>query len=104
MDEEPVERRVSANDIREISRRCHQLDTRVAVMETRVDGQDHRLGAIEKDIRDIKIGVERVLETLAGHIAREAMDRIKLMAWVISTLLAVIGFGAATFLDRILPK
>lgn len=104
MSDDNSERRTSSADIRDIARCYHALDTRVAVLETRIDGQDQRLGAIEADIREIKSGVRLVLESLGEHTRQEDKDRIKLMAGVLATLLSVLGFFGALFFDRILPK
>jgi len=90
-DDVPSERRISNADIRDIARCYHALDTRVAVLETRIDGQDLRLSAIETDIREIKGGIGRVLETLGEHTRQEDRDRFKLMASVIATLVSAVG-------------
>ncbi len=73
----------------------HQLETRVVVLETRAGAQDDRLLTIENDLRDTKTGVQRVLQCLQDHTVIEEKDRVKLLTWIIATLLSVIGFGVA---------
>ena len=92
----PRERRANAEDIRDIARCYHQLDTRVAVLETRMDAQDGRLGVIEHDLRETRVGVQRVLQTLEGHVEQENRDRVKLLVGIVTILVSVVGFGMST--------
>lgn len=102
-DDAPSERRTSSADIRDIARCYHALDTRVAVLETRIDGQDQRLSAIEADVREIKSGIEKVLDTLGAHTRQEDRDRFKLMASVIATLVSAVGALALLLYQKIAP-
>lgn len=104
MNDDNSERRTSSADIRDIARCYHALDTRVAVLETRIDGQDQRLGTIEADIREIKSGIGRVLEALGEHTRQEDRDRVKLMAAVVATLLSVLGFFGVTLFEHFFQK
>lgn len=104
MNDENSERRITTPEIREIAHSYHRIETRVAVLETRINTQDHRLSVIEMDIRTIKAGVERVLDSLAAHVRQQDRDRIKLMAGIITILLTVLGFFGTFFVDRFFPK
>lgn len=90
------ERRDTAQDLRDIIGYMHAMDTRVAVLESRMNGQDTRLAAIEMDGREIKISVQRVLELLDLHTKQEDRDRMKLMGGIIAVLLSVLGFIVTT--------
>ncbi len=90
-----IERRSGWADNSAVLSAIHQLETRVAVLETRAGAQDDRLLTIENDLRDTKTGVQRVLQCLQDHTVIEEKDRVKLLIWIIATLLSVIGFGVA---------
>lgn len=90
-----IERRAGWADNSAVLSAIHQLETRVAVLETRAGAQDDRLLTIENDLRDTKTGVQRVLQCLQDHTVIEEKDRVKLLTWIIATLLSVIGFGVA---------
>jgi hypothetical protein len=90
-----IERRSGWADNSAVLSAIHQLETRVAVLETRAGAQDDRLLTIENDLRDTKTGVQRVLQCLQDHTVIEEKDRVKLLTWIIATLLSVIGFGVA---------
>lgn len=90
-----IERRSGWADNSAVLSAIHQLETRVAALETRAGAQDDRLLTIENDLRDTKTGVQRVLQCLQDHTVIEEKDRVKLLTWIIATLLSVIGFGVA---------
>lgn len=90
-----IERRSGWADNSAVLSAIHQLETRVVVLETRAGAQDDRLLTIENDLRDTKTGVQRVLQCLQDHTVIEEKDRVKLLTWIIATLLSVIGFGVA---------
>lgn len=99
MNDENSERRISTSEIRDIAHSYHRIETRVAVLEKRIDTQDHRLTVIETDIRAIKIGMDRLQDMVATHIEIENVNRIKLLSWIITILLSVLGFGVANIID-----
>lgn len=88
-----IERRSGWSDNSAVLSAIHQLETRVAVLETRAGAQDDRLLTIEKDLKDTKTGVQRVLQCFQDHAVIEEKDRVKLLTWIVATLLSVIGFG-----------
>lgn len=90
---EIIERRAGWSDNAAVLSAIHQLETRVAVLETRAGAQDDRLLTIEGDLKDTKMGVHKVLQCLQDHTVIEEKDRVKLLMWIIATLLSVIGFG-----------
>jgi acetone carboxylase gamma subunit len=90
---EMMERRAGWSDNAAVLSAIHQLETRVSVLETRAGAQDDRLLTIENDLKDTKTGVQRVLQCLQDHTVVEEKDRVKLLAWIVATLLSVIGFG-----------
>lgn len=93
---EPIsERRAGWSDNSAILSAIHQLETRVAVLETRAGAQDDRLLTIETDLKDTKAGVLSLLRSLQDHTIIEEKDRVKLLTWIIATLISVIGFGFA---------
>lgn len=85
------ERRTSAADFHELVRGYHKLDTRVAVVETRMDAQDHRLADIETEIRHIKETVNQVLDKLNQHAAAESTMQLKMMIGIAITFLGVLA-------------
>ena len=99
MNDENSERRISTSEIRDIAHSYHRIETRVAVLEKRIDTQDHRLTVIETDIRAIKNGMDRLQDMVATHIEIENVNRIKLLSWIITILLSVLGFGVANIID-----
>ncbi len=90
-----IERRSGWADNSAVLSAIHQLETRVVVLETRAGAQDDRLLTIENDLRDTKTGVQMVLQCLQDHTVIEEKDRVKLLTWIIATLLSVIGFSVA---------
>lgn len=93
------ERRASGADLHNIVRLTYGLTTRVAVLETRLDAQDARLTGIDGHLREVKDGVARVMERLIAHAESENTDRVRLLFWVITTLVSVLGFGATALLN-----
>lgn len=57
---------------------------------------------IEKDLKETKDGVLGLLRSLQEHTIVEGQDRVKLLAWIIATLLSVIGFGFAAIWQLVL--
>lgn len=90
-----IERRSGWSDNSAVLSAIHQLETRVAVLETRAGAQDDRLLTIENDLKDTKTGVQQLLQCLQQHTVAEGKDRVKLLSWIVATLLSVIGFGVA---------
>lgn len=91
---EPIsERRSGWSDNAAVLSAIHQLETRVAVLETRAGAQDDRLLTIETDLKETKAGVNGLLRCLQEHTIIEEKDRVKLLSWIIATLISVIGFG-----------
>lgn len=86
------ERRSTAGDLYKIVGAIHAMETRVAVLETRMNSQDGRLSVIENDIRDTKATVAQVLKVLNEHVVQENRDRIKLMIGIITLMLSVFGY------------
>lgn len=93
-----IDRRNSARNIQSIADDIHQLDKRVAVLESRINSQDSRLSRIELDTTSVKNMTEKIFDTLIQHINQENADKQKIMAWLIVTLVSVMGFGITTFL------
>lgn len=93
MSEQLSERRSGWSDNAAVLSAIHQLETRVAVLETRAGAQDDRLLTIENDLKDTKTGVHRLLQCLQEHTIIEEKDRVKLLTWIVATLISVIGFG-----------
>lgn len=96
------ERRMGGFDNSAVLSAIHQLETRVAVLETRAGAQDDRLLSIESEIKGIKTDVQAVLECLQAHMVAEENNRVKLLEWVIATLLSVIGFGIVSVINYFL--
>lgn len=96
------ERRMGWFDNSAVLSAIHQLETRVAVLETRAGAQDDRLLSIESEIKGIKTDVQAVLECLQAHMVAEENNRVKLLEWVIATLLSVIGFGIVSVINYLL--
>lgn len=86
-----TERRITAVDFHDIARSYHKLDTRVAVLETRMDTQDHRLTEIERQIGELSKTTEEILTKLTAHIAAESTIQIRLMIGIGMTFLGVIA-------------
>lgn len=99
---EIMERRAGWSDNSAVLSAIHQLETRVAVLETRAGAQDDRLLTIETDLKDTKNGVQRVLQCFQDHAVIEEKDRVRLLAWIVATLLSVIGFGVTAIWQFIL--
>lgn len=95
-------RRRADYDTHELACFIHRLDTRVSVLETRMTTQDDRLSRIEDRIGDANMGVQRVLDCLQVHVRQEDRDRVKLLGFVIATLLSVIGFAGAAIIKHLL--
>lgn len=53
--------------------------------------QDHRLTTIETEINKINDKVQLVLERLSTHASAESNMQKRILAWVVSTLVGVIG-------------
>lgn len=102
-DEALSERRNTAQDLGEIIKTMHAMDTRVAILETRMNGQDTRLSAIELDIRETKVGVQRVVQMLEAHMRQEDRDRIKIMGGIIAILLSVVGYVGSIGIHHLFP-
>lgn len=102
MSEPFSERRSGWPDNAAVLSAIHQLETRVAVLEARAGAQDDRLLTIEKDLKETKDGVLGLLRSLQEHTIIEGQDRVKLLAWIIATLLSVIGFGFAAIWQLVL--
>lgn len=79
-----------------IRQECHNLDKRLAVVETRQEMQDHRIESIETTGREI-------LTMLRAHVEQESKDRVKIMGAILAVLLSIVGF-AATVLTNHLVK
>lgn len=106
-DEPPVApvaltRRRADYDTHELACFIHRLDTRVSVLETRMTTQDDRLSSIEDELRDANKGVQRVLDCLQAHTRQEDQDRVKLLGFVVATLLSVLGFAGAATINHLL--
>lgn len=97
-----IERRSGWQGFGDLVQAIHQLETRVAILESRSGAQDDRLLKIEEDLKDTKNGVYDILTSLQLHVEQESNDRSKLLLGVIATLLSVIGFGAATLINYLL--
>lgn len=97
-----TERRMGWFDNSAVLHAIHQLETRVAVLETRAGAQDDRLLSIESEIKGVKTDVKTVLECLQTHVIDEEQNRTKLLEWVVATLLSVIGFGVAGVINYLL--
>lgn len=95
-------RRRADYDTHELACFIHRLDTRVSVLETRMTTQDDRLSSIEAELRDANLGVQRVLDCLQAHTRQEDQDRVKLLGFVVATLLSVLGFAGAALLNHLL--
>lgn len=102
----PIEdRRSTAGDLHNIIGAIHAMDTmdtRVAILEARMNSQDSRLSIIEVDIRETKAGVGQVLNVLSGHVQQENSDRIKMFVGIITGLLAVLGFVGTKAVEALL--
>lgn len=107
-----IERRQGAQDIHEIACFTHRLDTRVSVLETRIETQDIRLAGIERDVGETRQGINQVLtearqgiaqvlNCLHEHVEQENKDRIRLLAAVVATLLSAISGLALAFINRL---
>lgn len=96
-----LERRQGAQDIHELACFTHRLDTRISVVETRMEVQDTRLASIEKNIEETRNGVGKVLDCLHSHTQQEDKDRIRLLAAVVATLLSAIAGLAMALLNRL---
>ncbi len=81
-----------------------QLETRVAVLEARAGAQDTRLLTIENDLKDTKTGVQNVLQCLQEHTIMEERNRVRLLSWIIVTLISVLGFGITAVWQFIVLK
>lgn len=101
-DLEPVERRASARDLRRIDRTTQNLNDRVLVLETRLSHLDERLRQIVHTVEASKVGIQKVFELLNAHTLAENKDRVRLLFWIITTLLSVLGFAGALLLQRLL--
>lgn len=88
-DERLTQRRADY-DTHELVCFTHRLDTRISVVEVRMEAQDARLASIEKDVKETRHGIERVLECLHEHTQQEAKDKIQMMAAVIATLISAL--------------
>lgn len=95
-------RRRADYDTHELACFIHRLDTRVSVLETRMTTQDDRLSSIEDELRDANMGVQRVLDCLQAHTRQEDQDRVKLLGFVVATLLSVLGFAGAAMVNHLL--
>lgn len=86
-----IERRATTADFHQLVDNYHLLDTRVAVVETRLDNQDHRLAVIESEIRSIRETVEQTLEKINQHAATEAAMQIRLLIGIGVTFIGVLA-------------
>ena len=98
--EDRLTQRRADYDVHELTCFTHRLDTRISVVEVRMEAQDARLASIEKNVGETRNGVERMLECLHEHVQQEAKDRIRLMAAVISTLIAALISLAMTIVNK----
>lgn len=96
-----LERRQGAQDIHELACFTHRLDTRISVVETRMDVQDSRLASIEKNVEETRSGITKVLDCLNSHTQQEDKDRIRLLAAVVATLLSAVAGLAMALLNRL---
>lgn len=83
-----TERRATSADFHEIAICYHKLDTRVAVLETRIDNQDHRLQTIEAKIEDVSKTTQTILDKLNEHVVREMDMQRKVLTWTITTMVS----------------
>jgi uncharacterized protein YfcZ (UPF0381/DUF406 family) len=79
----------------------------VAVLETKMQATESRLGNIESDVREVKHGVSKIFDTLNVHTKQEDADRQRLLKrlnglllGVISTLLTSFGWLAWEYIIR----
>lgn len=96
-----LERRQGAQDIHELACFSHRLDTRLSVVETRMEIQDSRLSSIERNVEEVRTGIGKVLDCLHSHTEQEDKDRIKLLAAVVATLFSAIAGLAMALLNRV---
>ncbi len=99
-----VERRAAWFDTSAVLSAISQLETRVAVLEARAGAQDTRLLTIENDLKDTKTGVQGVLQCLQEHTIMEERNRVRLLSWIIATLISVLGFGITAVWQFIVLK
>lgn len=76
-----------------IRQECHNLDKRLAVVETRQEMQDHRIESIETTAHEI-------LVMLRTHVEQEAKDRTKVIGALVAVLLSIIGFAATVLVNH----
>lgn len=78
-----------------IRQECHNLDKRLAVVETRQEMQDHRIESIETTAHEI-------LVMLRTHVEQEAKDRLKIMGALVAVLLSIIGFAVTVLTNHLM--
>lgn len=102
MDGEPIERRLSARDIRVIadqshviSDRQHSLEARVAVLEARTGditiAQKEMQRSIGDTQREVQAGFSRVTEMLHGHIEKDDKRQGSILRTAVAILVSVVG-------------
>ena len=88
------------DDMRLIRHECATLDKRVAVLETRIDSNEHAISKIEVQMKELNVALResgahvsaalsRLAEKFDAHVVQEDKDRIRLLTWMITTFLAV---------------
>lgn len=95
------ERHATSADFHEIAICYHQLNTRVAVLETRIDNQEHQLHAIESKTEKISLNVQTILDKLNNHILDETEIQKKVLAWTIATMVSA-SIGIASVIGKFL--
>ena len=72
-----------------------EITTRVSVLEARINAQESRLVSMENNLRTIDSSLKDLLNKLNEHISKQNIDINRLLFWVITSLLAILGFGLA---------
>jgi hypothetical protein len=72
-----------------------EITTRVSVLEARINSQEIRLVSMENNLRNIDSALKDLLDKLNDHIDKQNIDINRLLFWVITSLLAILGFGLA---------
>lgn len=95
-------RRAADLDLHDLVGMYHQLNTRLAVMESRVIMQDDRMETLEIRLKDMWDGVKEVLDLLRKHIEQENQNQVRMLIAIIATLLSVVGFAGAMLINYVL--
>lgn len=82
----------------------HDLDKRVAVVETRQVAQENELVHIRDSINGIRNAVLENTALLREHITEENADRKKLLVYAITTLVTVLLSGGGVVLAFLLAQ